>query len=238
MRHPIAQPSLRVNLSEVFRSVQGEGSRMGRPSVFVRFSGCNLRCRWREADSGHEVICDTDYASFRPERRLVELGDVVAQVRGLIRPGDDLVITGGEPMIFPRAVSMLYDVLGCHHHVTIETNGTRPLPMGPQNLLYSVSPKISVAGGTENAGLLAQHVDQAGSDVQLKFVCASPSDIPTIVDFVRRIRRPVSVYLMPLADSPASLDRSARWVAEAALEHGFCYSDRLHLRLWHGARGV
>src|ERR1700690_61576 len=78
-------PGLRV--SEIFYSIQGEGILAGVPSVFVRLSGCNLRCSW----------CDTPYASWNPEGDSKMLGEIVGNVRG--RWSTHVVVTGGEPMI-------------------------------------------------------------------------------------------------------------------------------------------
>jgi organic radical activating enzyme len=211
---------------------------MGRPSVFVRFSGCNLRCRWHDPRSKTDVLCDTFYASYQPERRLVDLEDLVRQVRSLLMPGDDIVVTGGEPLLFPRAVAVLYDVFGPSHHLTIETNGTRPMLLGPLQVLHSVSPKLSSSQSGTCLADVVRHVAASPSDVQLKFVIASPDDLAEVRECVAQVARPVTVFLMPLADTEAGLAASATWVAEAALQHGFCYSDRLHLRLWQGKRGT
>ncbi|WP_436440803.1 radical SAM protein, partial [Enterococcus faecium] len=79
-------PTLRI--SEIFASVQGEGIWVGIPSVFVRVSGCNLRCVW----------CDTPYASWNPEGPILELEDILTQIETY--KIDHVVLTGGEPMLF------------------------------------------------------------------------------------------------------------------------------------------
>src|SRR5437588_11571336 len=78
-----------VNISEIFYSVQGEGMLTGVPSVFVRTSGCNLRCTW----------CDTPYTSWEPEGTDQTLGGILSTVRRFW--SDHVVVTGGEPMIAP-----------------------------------------------------------------------------------------------------------------------------------------
>jgi organic radical activating enzyme len=184
------------------------------------------------------VICDTDYASFRPERRVVGVDEVVRQVQELLRPGDDLVITGGEPMLFPHFVAKLCDVFAQDHFLTIETNGTKPLTIVSDTLMYSVSPKLASSQSGSCLDQVAQHVREAGAAIQLKFVCAHPKDLDDIDPWVRSLQRPASVYLMPLGSDEPSIAASATWVAEAALERGYSYSDRLHVRLWGGRRGV
>ena len=83
-----------MRIAEIFRSLQGEGRLTGTDSVFVRFSGCNLRCRW----------CDTRYASWSPEGEDLSLDEVLARLAALDRPRRapvrHAVVTGGEPMLF------------------------------------------------------------------------------------------------------------------------------------------
>ena len=113
-----------------FYTIQGEGALTGVPSVFIRTSGCNLRCRW----------CDTPYASWEPEGRDWSLDEIVAEVRQ--HPARHCVITGGEPMVakeLPELLSMLADA---GYHLTIETAGTVP-PDGIPCGLASLSPKLS-----------------------------------------------------------------------------------------------
>jgi organic radical activating enzyme len=212
---------------------------MGRPSVFVRLSGCNLRCQWEIGETGKFLRCDTPYASFNPERQIVTVSKVIEIVRKTIKPGDDLVITGGEPMLWPLAVAELCSAFESDSAITIETNGTQPLQVKAETLLYSVSPKLRNSGsGASSAEIIRNINGAATAGVQLKFVVANECDLSEIKGFVADVRRPVDVYLMPLADSEASLAERATWVAEAALSHGFGYSDRLHLRLWKGIRGT
>ena len=79
-----------MKISEIFYSIQGEGSLIGVPSVFVRTSGCNLRCTW----------CDTPYTSWQPEGQLLSVDEVISQVEAY--KARHVVVTGGEPMIAPR----------------------------------------------------------------------------------------------------------------------------------------
>src|SRR5450755_3137461 len=107
-----------MRLAEVFYSIQGEGKLMGIPSVFVRVSGCNLRCVW----------CDTPYASWRPEGPFRTIAEIVGDVD---RAGiDHVVLTGGEPMLFDPIEELALRLKANGHTITIETAGTifRKLP--------------------------------------------------------------------------------------------------------------
>src|SRR6188472_2686766 len=118
-----------MKLSELFYSIQGEGKLTGVPSVFVRASGCNLRCVW----------CDTPYASWNPEGPVIELSEIVDQVA---KAGvNHVVLTGGEPMLFDPIDELARELKQRGHTITIETAGTiyRELPCD----LMSISPKLS-----------------------------------------------------------------------------------------------
>src|SRR5437763_1599464 len=118
-----------MKLSELFYSVQGEGKLMGVPSVFVRASGCNLRCTW----------CDTPYASWQPEGEDVGIAQIAARVREY--GARHVVITGGEPMIMPDIAALCAGLKQAGMHVTIETAATvfEPIELD----LASLSPKLS-----------------------------------------------------------------------------------------------
>src|SRR5437588_2526413 len=89
-----ARSNCRMKVAEIFYSLQGEGSLVGVPSVFVRSSGCNLRCAW----------CDTPYTSWQSEGEERTLSSIVAEVEQY--PARHVVVTGGEPMIAPGIVAL------------------------------------------------------------------------------------------------------------------------------------
>lgn len=101
---------MKYNITEIFRSIQGEGAWAGTPAVFVRLSGCNLKCPW----------CDTDH-SIR--QKLSDL-QIVNRVRLLIQPVDIIVLTGGEPTYQPLLPLVLRLKNSFHSRIHLETNGT------------------------------------------------------------------------------------------------------------------
>src|SRR5450432_1848314 len=116
-------------ISEIFYSLQGEGELTGVPSVFVRTSGCNLRCNW----------CDTPYASWNPEGETISVSEILARIQNY--PTHHVVLTGGEPMIAKEMPELAAAIEELGHHITIETAGTIA-PNGVACDLASLSPKL------------------------------------------------------------------------------------------------
>src|SRR5688572_16150897 len=117
-----------MKISELFYSIQGEGKLAGVPSVFVRASGCNLRCVW----------CDTPYASWDPDGEDVPVDQIVRRVRTF--DAKHVVVTGGEPMIMPDVEPLCAALRDADLHITIETAATVWKPVHLD--LASLSPKL------------------------------------------------------------------------------------------------
>ncbi len=227
-----------MKVSEIFYSIQGEGSLVGVPSVFVRTSGCNLRCTW----------CDTPYTSWNPGGQDLRLDEILDQV-GAFRAAH-VVVTGGEPMIAPHVVALTERLRVSGLHITIETAGTVYAPVACD--LMSISPKLANSTPTEREGgrWAAQHERlrfqpeilrqlTANYPFQLKFVVSSPSDIAEI-ETIREAchANPAQVILMPEGVSRDTLRERALWIAEICKETGYRLSPRLHVDLWGDRRGV
>lgn len=227
-----------MKISEIFYSVQGEGILLGTPSVFIRASGCNLRCVW----------CDTPYASWQPEGDEESVEAVVAQVR---RYGArHVVVTGGEPMIMPDIVELSEALKRAGRHITIETAGTVHQPVVCD--LMSISPKLANSTPREREGgrWAAQHERlriqpevllrlMGDYDYQLKFVVAAPEDLAEILSLVSRLRAERErVVLMPEGVDRETLHRRSGWLVELCKAEGFRYSPRLQIELWGNRRGV
>ncbi len=228
----------RMKISEIFYSIQGEGTLAGVPSVFVRTSGCNLRCTW----------CDTPYTSWEPEGREISIPDIVAEVHAY--QAGHVVVTGGEPMIAPGIVELTGELKRLELHITVETAGTIDQPVVCD--LMSISPKLknSTPHQRDSGRWAAQHDRlRYQPDVlmrlmrdyqyQLKFVVSDPADLTEIKSILidtgadRRC-----VLLMPEGIDGATLQERARWLAEVCKRERFRYSPRLHIDLFGNRRGV
>ena len=230
--------------SEYFYSIQGEGSLMGVPSVFFRFSGCNLRC-W---------FCDSDYTSFRPENKKMTVEEAVEKIVAF--GANHIVITGGEPYVQRDELIDLCRSLKEANpifHITIETNGT--FFFETETDLISLSPKLSLTGPLKNQAnerwqkkherdrlnyeTLRSFVGSTKHDYQFKFVVSLPLHIEEIDMLQEDLGIPSSkVYLMPEGQTTDELAKRQVWVAETCMANGWRYSDRLHVRFWEDKRGV
>jgi 7-carboxy-7-deazaguanine synthase len=226
-----------MKISEIFYSVQGEGTLVGVPSVFVRTSGCNLRCVW----------CDTPYTSWKPEGREMSAEEILATVGSF--PARHVVVTGGEPMLLEAMVPLTDSLRAEGLHITIETAGTVFQPVACD--LMSISPKLANSTPhTREDGKWAQQHDRlryqpevlgrlmSSYDYQLKFVVSSPQDIPEINIMLRDLNADRSkVVLMPEGTSTQVVQERGRWLAEIAKRELFRLSPRLHVDLWGDERG-
>jgi 7-carboxy-7-deazaguanine synthase len=224
-----------VKIAEIFYSIQGEGALVGVPSVFVRTSGCNLRCVW----------CDTPYTSWQPEGDELSLDEILARVDEH-RQARHVVLTGGEPMIAPHVVELTERFRARGLHITVETAGTVSKPVACD--LMSISPKL--AHSTPPGPWAATHERLriqpdtlrhliSAYEYQLKFVLAKPGDIEEISRLLDQLPADRSkVILMPEGIDPALLRKRGQWLAEICKQEGFRFSPRLHVDLYGNTRGT
>ena len=224
---------MRVN--ETFYSLQGEGTLVGTPSVFIRLVGCPLHCRW----------CDTRYAWDFDAGEDLEPAQIVDRVSRW--PCRFIVLTGGEPMVGPdlAARAGLADLTHRLHamgkHIAIETSGILFIPDLACDLM-SVSPKLS----TQCLGLPESDVVETLRQLmraypyQLKFVVESPEDMDGIQSMLRELgpTETERVMLMPQAATAEELHARSAMVAELCKQTGLRFGQRLHLQLWGPKRGV
>jgi 7-carboxy-7-deazaguanine synthase len=229
-----------MKIAELFYSIQGEGKLVGVPSVFVRASGCNLRCTW----------CDTPYASWEPEGEDLAVDQIVGQV--LAYGCRHVVLTGGEPMIMPDVEALCAALKANGMHVTLETAATVYKPVKID--LASLSPKLanSTPHDREGGRFAAAHERQrinldvirrfidTAPDFQLKFVVASDADVAEVKSLLTRLGgwEPSDVLLMPEGVTPGDLEGRAEWLTDVCKREGFRYCPRLHIALFGNTRGT
>ncbi len=235
---------------EIFHTLQGEGVSMGVPAIFVRSSLCNLHCTW----------CDTDYTwnwegtpwphengqKYKKSEYLLEtrIEDVSAEVQQY--PCKNLILTGGEPLLQQAGWLALIKHLRAIDPVyrfEIETNGTQlPTPEMAEALdQINVSAKLSNSGNDaklrDNAKAMTFF---AQSDkAWFKFVIQDPKNLAEIQKLEKKYSIPRErILLMPEGRTKEVLQQHRLWLADLCCDHGYRFSDRLHIQLWGSKRGV
>jgi 7-carboxy-7-deazaguanine synthase len=227
-----------MRIAEIFYSVQGEGLLLGVPSVFVRTTGCNLRCRW----------CDSPYTSWAPQGESLTIGEVLARVAEL--PARHVVVTGGEPLLATGIEELCGRLHELGYHITLETAATLFQPVACD--LASLSPKLSnsTPHEREEGRFAVRHEElRLQPDVirsfleryeyQLKFVLDEPADVAEVLALLEQLPSVdrSRVLLMPQGITAAEVQQRGLWLVEACKEHGFRYCPRLHIDLYGNQRG-
>lgn len=229
-------------ISEIFYSLQGEGELTGVPSVFVRTSGCNLRCAW----------CDTPYASWNPTGDQKTVAEIVAEVES--HPSArHVVLTGGEPMIAKDIRTLAAEVKKTGRHITIETAAT-VAPEGIACDLASLSPKLlNSSPDAEKHGAWRKKHDATRWQpeavrewidrypYQFKFVVSRPEDVEELEHMLAALKREIprhKVLLMPEGTSLEKMRGRAGWLGELCKARGYRYAHRLHIELYGNKRGT
>jgi 7-carboxy-7-deazaguanine synthase len=228
-----------MQIAEIYRSVQGEGLLTGVPSVFVRASGCNLRC-W---------FCDTPYASWRPEGRDMATDEIVAQVEEW--DTRHVVVTGGEPMLFAELIPLCERLRAAGRHLTVETAGTLYLPVVCD--LMSVSPKFASSAPSAEAyphwhrrhererhrpdvirRLIAEYT------YQIKFVIDSREDLEFVEIYLAEFPETARerVLLMPQGIEQIELDARAAWLQPYCEAEGLIFCPRKQIEWFGPVRGT
>jgi len=246
-----------MRIAEIFRSIQGEGRLTGTESIFVRTSGCNLRCRF----------CDTPYASWTPEGEELSVAEILDHAERLRREEpppwlaeflrsqparaagevQHVVLTGGEPMLCAELVPLSAELRAAGWHITIETSGTVYRPVACD--LMSISPKLSNSAPPPEAApqwtalhALHRHAPEvigrlmAEYDCQLKFVVDRPEDCGEVETYLAALAEiPADrVMLMPEGADTETLAGRAAWLAPYCTERGYEFCPRRQIE-WFGA---
>jgi 7-carboxy-7-deazaguanine synthase len=236
-----------MRISEIFHSIQGEGLLLGVPSVFIRTSGCNLRCRW----------CDTPYASWNPEGEEMGIDAILERVRGY--DCRHVVLTGGEPMVASGIRELAAALRASGMHITIETAATISPHVDGMWIacdLASLSPKLADSTpDAETAGAWRERHESTrlqpgvirqwleAGPCQLKFVVSRVEDLPEIEELLNEVGAVPGftrdrVLLMPEGTDVETLRARGPLIGEMCLEHGFRYAPRVHIDLFGNTRGT
>jgi 7-carboxy-7-deazaguanine synthase len=212
-----------LTISEIYLSVQGESTHVGRPCVFVRLTACNLRCSW----------CDTPYAFTGGRKMSIEevLADVARHECRLVE------ITGGEPLLQTEVYSLMERLVAGGYEVLLETGGHVPIDDVPDEVVAIVDVKCPASG--EAGHMHWANLDQISPADEVKFVIQDRSDFDYAADVVARYRlaeRARAVLFSPV-HGVLPPDQLARWILEARVPARL--QIQAHKYIWSPeARGV
>ncbi|HEC21027.1 MAG TPA: 7-carboxy-7-deazaguanine synthase QueE [Candidatus Peregrinibacteria bacterium] len=202
-------------VSEIFCSIQGEGKNVGKPAVFLRLGGCNLKCKW----------CDTKYTwEEGNDNHGLLLEDVLKEIKKYRLK--HLVVTGGEPLLQQEElIDLLQQLPG--YFVEVETNGSISSKIDDLVDQYNCSPKLSNSGSEPYPLQI-----KPSPKTFYKFVVDQPKDIEEIDEYVQENKISLEfVYLMPQGIKIKDLNEKSIWLADICKERGYNYSPRLQILL-------
>ena len=205
-------------VNEIFLSIQGEGKEIGLPTVFVRLTGCNLRCSW----------CDTKYAFT--EGKEMKIQDIMEEVEryGIKR----VCLTGGEPLLQEGSRILMKELLDKGYHIVLETNGSLPIDAVDERVLISMDWKTP--SSREQDKMLESNLKYLKKKDQLKFVIADEGDYRYALHIIESHELGTEIIFQPLGGM------NLRWLAERIIEDRVDVRvlPQLHKVIWGDERGV
>ena len=249
-------------LTEQFFSIQGEGKYAGVPSYFLRTGGCNLNCPGFGAsysiDGEERLGCDTYFAvdghfssSWQKVTSAKALTDELQETFKHIGYIPDLVITGGEPLMYAKD-EVFYEVIKvmvAHDvKITFETNGTIEIDFDAypayKFCTFALSLKLANSGEPSEKRIVPQALENIythANEAFLKFTIDRELVETTALEEIKEIQDilpELDVYCMPVGESRDSIWKNDKAVFEFCMKYNFRYSDRLHIRVFDTTQGV
>ena len=206
-----------MQVTEIFKSIQGESTFAGLPCIFIRLTGCNLRCHW----------CDTEYAFHGGAK--MSLDEVMGKVSAF---GGKLVeVTGGEPLLQEEVYPLMERLLGSDYQVLLETSGERPVDRVPAAVTKIVDVKCPDSGEPDT--FCAENLDHLLPHDQIKFVIGTRLDYEFARDFTAAHCLPerVAAVIFSPVQHEVDLKRMAEWILADGLEH-VRFGSQLHKLIW------
>lgn len=244
-------------IQELSAVIQGEGSLMGVPHLLIRFTGCKLRCQFKDS------FCDTWYASWKPDKGSFNLQDVIDFIEKNNHI-DHVFITGGGPTLQKKLLPQVVDICkNMQLYVTIETEGSEFVETNAD--MISLSPKGSNStprlgsvkpwGGEVTQKEIDQHEKWRGNydamkqlirhqimgyrKYQLKPVISCKEDLEEFKELQKTLSVPNHlVWLMPEGITDEQLQKNRQWLFEVCVAEGYNFTDRLHVIVYGDKRGV
>ena len=217
-----------MKVSEIFKSIEGEGLRTGLPAVFIRLHGCNLRCSY----------CDSMYAVEGCDYKQMS----VAQILDAVKEYGDIThvtLTGGEPLIHPDVEDLLRQLSDNGYRVNIETNGTIPCKWHFPGLFYTMDWKCKSSG--MSAKMKLENLETLGADDVLKFVVGTVEDLEETESVIKKLAEKKSdmphVFVSPVFGK-LSNEEIVNWLLNSAtmVKNNARFQVQLHKIIWDPER--
>lgn len=228
-----------MQISEIFYSIQGEGPHIGVPAIFLRLSGCNLRCVW----------CDSKFTWNMKSGKQMSTKQIIKALKKY--PCKHLIITGGEPLLQQSAIRELLEELNSDnslstkkstkshtYFIEIETSGSIQPQINELINQYNCSPKLSNSKNRQiNYQLSLPKFPK--EKTWYKFVVDQPSDLGEIKKFIKDHKLPKDkIILIPQGITKIDILKRSKWLAETCKKENWRFSTRLHIEIWGNRRGV
>lgn len=210
-----------MRISEIFYSIQGEGTNTGAPAIFIRLAGCHLRCVW----------CDSKFTWDMKSGKEMSTAAIIKVIKKY--PCKHLVITGGEPLIQQSGIKELLSKLQ-DYYVEIETSGTIVSFINEFINQYNCSPKLK---NSKNRPMALQKFPE--EKTWYKFVVDKKTDVKEIKEMIKKYSLPKEkIILMPQGITREEMTKKSPWIAEICKKENWHFSTRLHIEIWGNKRGV
>ncbi|WP_169776767.1 7-carboxy-7-deazaguanine synthase QueE [Campylobacter mucosalis] len=247
-----------LEVVESFLSIQGEGKFQGHLAIFIRLFGCNLNCFGfnvkQISPKTNEILtgCDTIRAVFKSHfsakkyKNADEIMNLIYQKCENLGTKPIIVITGGEPLIHHKneiLLEVLERLIKQNFIVQFETNATIKVDFAKfgiyKKCIFAMSVKLENSGESRAKRIKTEAIKAISKNAKCfyKFVLRGDENELSQIDEILKIAQN-EVWLMPMAADINELEKNALKVAQIAIAKGFCYSDRLHIRLWDKKEGV
>ena len=206
---------MELTVNEIFLSIQGESTYAGKPCVFIRLTGCNLRCVW----------CDTEYAFY--DGKEISINEILTEIQ---KYNCNLVeVTGGEPLMQENCIELLNTLLTNNYVVMLETGGSLPVTDVPKNIIKIIDFKCPTSK-MENKNLWSILNDLTEKD-EIKFVIGNREDFDWAVNKINEfdLTKKWTVLISPVFDQ-MNYEELSHWVLESKLPIRF--QIQMHKHIW------
>jgi 7-carboxy-7-deazaguanine synthase len=211
----------RLKITEIFYSLQGEACNVGLPTVFIRLTGCPLRCTY----------CDTEYAFTGGE--WLEIPDIIDQVKNYNTR--HITVTGGEPLAQKNCIRLLKDLCDLGYDVSLETSGALPVADVDERVIKVIDVKTPSSNESDRNRL--ENLAQLNPGDQLKFVISDEADYDWSKKFIRenQLGDSCEILFSPVHEK-LQAEKLAEWILKDQLNVRF--QIQLHKYLWGDRQGV